>query len=258
MNENRWTQVAKIVAQAPPGTTVGVKAHVLGTERTWGVGAETMLPAASTIKLGILVALHRDVDAGRIGLDDEIAIDPDVKVQGSGVLTWLHDGLRLPVSDLAYLMIAISDNTASNVLIDLVGRERVQWTLDDLGLTRTQMNRRFLGRMPGAGEPENITTAGDLADLLTAVWVDRAASPEACARMRETLRLQQNLARIPRSFPESYRFAGKTGSVGDVVHDAGVVETSEGTLVLGVMTRGFSTSYAAEEWIGQVGMAAAG
>jgi len=258
MNDTRWSQLVEIVAEAPPGTTVGVKAQMHGAERTWGSGAETVMPAASTIKLGILVALHRDVDAGRVGLDDEIAIEPEVKVQGSGVLTWLHDGLRLPVNDLAYLMIAISDNTASNVLMDLVARERVQATLDDLGLARTQLNRRFLGRMPGAGEPENVTCAGDLADLLTAVWEDRAASPEACARMRETLRLQQHLARIPRSLPESYRFAGKTGSVGDVVHDAGVVETPAGTLMLGVMTQGFATSYAAEEWIGRVGMAAAG
>jgi len=110
--------------------------------------------------------------------------------------------------------------------------------------------------MPEVGEPENVTTAGDLADLLVAIWEDRAASPEACARMRETLRQQQHRDRIPRFLPESFRFAGKTGSVGDVVHDAGVVETPEGTLVLGVMTRGFATSYAAEEWIGRVAQAA--
>jgi len=129
MNDPNWNEVGRIVAGAPAGTTVGVKAHVLGTERSWGDGAETVMPAASTIKLGILVALHRAVDAGRLGLNDRIAIKAGVKVQGSGVLTWLHHGLRLPVRDLAYLMIAISDNTASNVLMDLVGREQVQETI---------------------------------------------------------------------------------------------------------------------------------
>lgn len=255
-NERRWNAVATVVAEAPQGTTVGVAVRVLGTGERWECGGETVLPAASTIKLAILVALYREVDAGRVDLDTEVAVEPGVKVQGSGVLTWMKDGLRITVGDLAYLMIAISDNTASNMLIDLVGLERVNATVAGLGLTDMALNRRFLGRMPGQGEPENVTTAADLADLLVAIWEDRAASPKSCAAMRETLKLQQHRDRIPRMLPDSCTFGGKTGTVGDVAHDAGVVETPRGPVAIGVMTRGFEPVYDADTLMGRIAAAA--
>ncbi len=255
-NERRWNAVARVVAEAPASTTVGVSVRVLGTGERWESDGATVLPAASTIKLAILVALYRAVDAGRIDLDTEVAVEPAVKVQGSGILTWMKDGLRITVGDLAYLMISISDNTASNMLIDLVGLDNIKATVADLGLPHMALNRRFLGRMPGPGLPENLTSAADLADLLVAIWQDRAASPESCAAMRATLKLQQHRDRIPRLLPDSYVFAGKTGTVGDVAHDAGVIETRNGPVAIGVMTQGFDAVYDAEVLMGRIAAAA--
>jgi beta-lactamase class A len=257
-NERRWDAVARVVAEAPEGTTVGVAVRVLGTGEKWESGGETVLPAASTIKLAILVALYREVDAGRIDLATEVAVEPGVKVQGSGVLTWMRDGLRISVGDVAYLMISISDNTASNMLIDLVGLGTIAATVADLGLPNMALNRRFLGRMPGPDMPENVTSAADLADLLVAVWEDRAASPASCAAMRETLKLQQHRDRIPRLLPDTYVFGGKTGTVGDVVHDAGVVETPNGLVAIGLMTQGFTSKYDADILMGRIAAAAVG
>jgi beta-lactamase class A len=110
--------------------------------------------------------------------------------------------------------------------------------------------------MPGAGEPENVTSAADLADLLVAIWEDRAASPESCAAMRETLKLQQHRDRIPRFLPDSYTFGGKTGTVGDVAHDAGVIETPKGLMAIGVMTQGFDPVYDADVLMGRIAAAA--
>jgi beta-lactamase class A len=255
-NERRWNAVARVVAEAPHGTTVGVAVRELGTSEAWESGGGTVLPAASTIKLAILAALYREVDEGRIDLDTEVAVESGVKVQGSGVLTWMKDGLRIPIRDVAYLMISISDNTASNMLIDLVGMDRIRATVADLGLPDMALNRRFLGRMPGPGEPENVTSAADLADLLVAIWEDRAASPESCAAMRETLKLQQHRDRIPRFLPDSFTFGGKTGTVGNVAHDAGVVETPKGLLAIGVMTQGFDPVYDADVLMGRIAAAA--
>lgn len=251
-----WSAVESIVAEAPPETTVGVSVRVVGTGESWGYNDGLVLPAASTIKVTILAALYRDVDAGRVSLDEVVLVDPVAKVEGSGVLTWLRDGLRLPVADLAYLMIAISDNTASNLLMDLVGRPRVQATIDDLGLRDTALNRHFLGRMPDPGMPENLTSAGDLAALMERIAAGTAASAESCARMRATLALQQYRDRLGRFLPEALAFAGKTGSIGDYVHDSGLIETPRGTLGLAVMTKGFSESHAAEAFIGRVAIAA--
>jgi len=247
-----------VVAEAPAGTTVGVAVRILGSGEGWESGGATVLPAASTIKLAILVALYREVDAGRIDLATEVAVEPGVKVQGSGVLTWMKDGMRISVGDVAYLMISISDNTASNMLIDLVGLDTIKATVADLGLPHMALNRRFLGRMPGPDMPENLTSAADLADLLVAIWEDRAASPASCAAMRETLKLQQHRDRIPRLLPDAYVFGGKTGTVGDVAHDAGVIETPKGLVAIGVMTQGFESVYDAEILMGRIAKAAVG
>jgi beta-lactamase class A len=248
--------VTDLIASAGPSVEVGVAVRVVETRATWEANADRSFPAASTIKTAILVALYREVDAGRIELDREIAILPEAKVPGSGVLTWMRDGLHLPVADLAYLMVAISDNTASNLLIDLVGQDRVRATIADLGLTGTALNRRFLGRSPGSGEPDNWTTAADLAELLVAIATDRAASPASCAAMRATLALQQHRDRIPRLLPDAYAYAGKTGSLPALVHDAGLVTTPGGTLALAVLTKGIADPWAADELIGRISRAA--
>ena len=231
-------------------------ARVVGTGHGWELNADLAFPAASTIKAAILVALYREVDAGRLSLDAEVAVAPAAKVPGSGVLTWMRDGLRLPVADLAYLMIAVSDNTASNLLLDLVGMGRVRATIADLGLSGTALNRRFLGRAPEPGEPENWTTAADLAALFEAVATDRAATPESCAAMRATLALQQHRDRIPRLLPEGYGYAGKTGSLPALAHDAGLISTPRGTLALAVLTRGIADSRTADALIGRIARAA--
>ena len=247
-----WQAVEEVVAAAGPIGTVAVAARFLGTDRTWGLDADRVFPAASTIKTAILVALYRQVDAGRVDLDREVAIDPAAKVPGSGVLTWLRAGLRLPVADLAYLMIAISDNTASNLLLDLIGIDRVRQTIADLDLTGTALNRRFIGRTPDADEPDNWTTAADLATLFAAIAADRAASPPSCAAMRSTLALQQHRDRIPRLLTEAWTYAGKTGSLPALAHDAGLVTTPRGTLALAILTRGIADRWRADAAIGAI------
>src|SRR5690606_19823997 len=108
----------------------------------------------------ILVALARAIDAGRLTLSERRTVEPETVVQGSGVLIGMQPGLSLPLADFAYLMIAVSDNTASNVLIDAIGLEQIQETIAGLGLKTLALNRRFLGRLPGPGEPENYASAG--------------------------------------------------------------------------------------------------
>ena len=251
-----WSTVAAAVAAAGPDVEVAVAVRAIEDGRGWATNADLPFPAASTIKTAILVALYREVDAGRIDLDREIPVSAAAKVPGSGVLTWLRDRLCLSVADLAYLMIAISDNTASNLILDLVGQDRVRATIAGLGLTGTALNRRFLGRTPGPGEPENWTTAGDLVALFAAIATDRAASPPSCAAMRATLALQQHRDRIPRLLPETCRYAGKAGSLPALVHDAGLVETPRGTLALAVLTRGLADPWTADALIGRIARAA--
>ena len=248
--------VEAILATAGPSVDVAVAVRAIESGTSWAVNGETPFPAASTIKAAILVALYRAVDAGRVDLERRVAVDAAAKVLGSGVLTWLADGLALSIRDLAFLMIAISDNTASNLVIDAVGLAAVRATIADLGLRGTELNRRFIGCLPDPGMPENWTTAADLAHLFAAIATDRAASPAACAAMRATLALQQHRARLPRLLPETFAYAGKTGSLPGIAHDAGLVTTPRGTLALAILTRGCADPWVADELIGRVARAA--
>lgn len=250
-----WARVLALAQDAGIGAEIAVAARLVGTDRAWALRADRLFPAASTIKLALLVACFREVDAGRLDLDAPRLVDPAAVVPGSGVLAWLRPGLRLPLADLVYLMVAVSDNTASNLLLDAVGPDRVRATIADLGLVGTALNRRFLGRLPLPGEPENLTAAVDLAALLAAVAAGTAARPASCGRMRLILALQQDRDRLARRLPSEIAFAGKSGSLPGLVHDAGLLGTPVGPLALAVLTRGLPDPYAAEELIGQIALA---
>ena len=255
MVDRGWRRVEALAREAGDGIEIGVAARLVGTERAWRLAADRPFPAASTIKTAILVALYREVDAGRLSLDDTRPVDQAARVPGSGVLTWMRPGLSLPLADLAYLMIAVSDNTASNLLLDAVGIDRVRATIAELGLAATALNRRFLGRAPGPGEPENVASAADLATLLAAIAAGTAAAPGSCARMRATLALQQNRDRLARYLPPTVSFAGKSGTLLGLVHDTGLIATPFGPFAVAVLTRGFADPYAAHDLIGRIALA---
>ena len=253
--ERGWARVLSLAQEADDGVELGVAARLVGTSHRWELEAERPFPAASTIKLAILVALFREVDAGRLDLAATRRVEPAAAVPGSGVLAWLRPDLVLPLEDLAYLMVAVSDNTASNLLLDAIGFDCVQSLITDLGLDGTALNRRFIGRAPRPGEPENWTTAADLATLLAAIAADTAASPAGCARMRALLALQQDRDRLARRLPPAVAFAGKSGSLPGLAHDAGLLSTPAGPLAVAVLSRGFADPYAAHETIGAIAVA---
>lgn len=212
-------------------------------------------PAASTIKVAILVALAQSLDAGRLSLDERREVDPRAVVQGSGVLLGMEPGLTLSIADFAYLMIAVSDNTASNVLIDAIGLERIQQSIAGLGLSTLTLNRRFLGRLPNPDEPENYASATDLRDLLLAIATDTAASLARCAWMRDELGKQKFRERLARHLPAGVSFGGKYGSLPGYSHDSGLLTTDRGTLAIAVLIAGIADPYAADAFIGDVALA---
>ncbi|MDP9471324.1 MAG: class A beta-lactamase-related serine hydrolase, partial [Chloroflexota bacterium] len=225
--EQGWERVDAITRATAPGGRIAAAARLVGGSHdgpVWAIDANETFPAASTIKTAILVALYREVDVGRLDLGEVRRVDAAAKTPGSGVLGWLRDDLPLTLADLASLMIAVSDNTASNLLLDAVGIDRVQATIAELGLTATALNRRFLGRAPGPGEPDNTTSAADLVSLLVAIAEGTAASPASCERMWETLRLQQHRDRLARHLPPEIVFGGKSGSLPGLAHDSGLIE----------------------------------
>jgi beta-lactamase class A len=154
-------------------------------------------------------------------------------------------------------MISISDNTATNVLIDLVGMAEVNATMRRLGMVGSALGRRMgLGRQPG--QEENWATPNDYAAVVAALLGNTAASPSACAQMVALLEKQQNDRRIARYLPrpDGPRWGTKTGSLPGVSNDAGFIMTDRGPLIVCVFCGEQTDRHAAEQTIGEISRAA--
>lgn len=253
-----WAGVAAAVAAAEAtGGTVGVTIVAPGGA-TFRHNGDRRFRAASTVKIPLMVAVYRAVDAGERALTDRIVLRAADKAPGSGVLLHLHDGLELTLEDLVYLMISISDNTATNLLIDLVGLDAVNDVIASLGMRDSNLGRKMQGRPALPDEPENWATPDDYALAIQALLEGRAASTESCTAMLAMLEKQQNPRRIGRYVPEGegIRWGSKTGSLTGVVNDVGFITTPAGTLVASVFTEGLPDLHAGEQAIGDITRAA--
>ncbi|MFZ5814960.1 MAG: serine hydrolase [Bacillota bacterium] len=227
--------------------TLGLWAHSLDTGETVRIRADEPFPAASTIKLPILYEVWRQAGEGRFALTESLSLRAEEQVPGSGVLKELTPGLSLPIRDLATLMIIVSDNTATNLLIDLVGREAVNEGMAALGLTNTRLENKLFRAPPGA--PPNRSTPADLGRLLRMIARREVLTPEACAEMLQILGRQQITEGITRRIPEFDPFpepgteplvtvASKSGAIRGTRNEVGLVEARGRRFLLCIMSRG--------------------
>jgi beta-lactamase class A len=152
---------------------------------------DDVMPTASLIKVPILVALYQAAHKGRVALTDRIAYREDQKVLGSGVLVHLTPGVEMTVRDAATLMIVISDNVATNMMIDLVGLDRINETMRGLGLTQTALFQRLGDRKAGLDARKmSVSTAAEMARLLGLIARHEAVSPDASEDMLRIMRRQ--------------------------------------------------------------------
>jgi peptide/nickel transport system substrate-binding protein len=148
-----WSEANRVIAAAEAaGATIGAAALAPDGSRFSHNGGQRFV-AASTIKIAIMVELYRQVDAGRLRLDQTITLGPDNQSAGIGVLIHMHDGLSLTLDDVCFLMMSISDNSATNMLIDAVGMEAVNATMRALGLANSLLGRPCAAALPCPARP---------------------------------------------------------------------------------------------------------
>lgn len=246
---------ALVEVETERGGVLGVTVIAPSGER-WSRHGNRRFGAASTVKIPLMVDIFRGIDRGVWALDDQYTLRAEDKAAGSGVLLHLREGLVLTLADLLYLMISISDNTATNVLIRQTGMDAVNATMRELGMSDSNLGREMKGRPAIAGETENWATPDDYASVMRAIIDRRAASPAACDAMLALLERQQNPRRIARHLPEGVRWGSKTGSVAGVVNDVGFIAGQGGTLVIAAFAEGFRDPYRAEEALGAISRAA--
>jgi beta-lactamase class A len=249
------------------GGIVGVAATQLGTGRHIGYREDELFPTASVIKLPLLVTLYEDAIAGRIDLAERVTYREDTKVAGSGVLQYLDDGLDPTVRDLAVLMMSVSDNTATDLLFDRVGKSRIEATMDRLGLESIRAPfdiremlmelvdmdhskpggyeelRRLLRLSAGSGgrsmvpEEADRATPADMCRLLELIESRAILDPESCTAIIELLKRIQSATRIPGLLPKGTVVAHKTGSYRRLRNDVGIVYAPNGPYAVALFAR---------------------
>jgi len=208
---------------------MGVAAKNLDTGEGVFMNAAARFPSASLIKLAVMVEAQQQIAEGWLRRDTLVPLTDDVKVGGSGVLGRLHAGTELSVADLQSLMITLSDNTAANMLIALVGTANVDKRLAEGGFKDTRLFRPTFrdGRADVSPELERefglgMTTPRELALLMERIAEGRVVSRAVCDEMLAVLRQQDVLTMIPRSLPEDEGIvvANKTGGDEEKLADA--------------------------------------
>jgi beta-lactamase class A len=192
------------------------------------LNADRALPAASTIKLPILIALFQDIDAKKIQLTDQLTIDKESIVGEAGDLQEEKPGTQVSVEVVLTKMIAVSDNTATNLLIRrLGGQAALNQRFRSWGLKTTSINNQ----LPDL-EGTNVTTARELASLMAAIQQGKIVSIPS---RTEILRLMSNTKRntmLPKGLGEGAKIAHKTGDIGTLVADVGAIELPSGKIYI--------------------------
>jgi len=206
--------------------------------------ADEVMPTASLIKLAVMVEAYRQAESGKVSLKEIIQLRDDDKVQGSGILTsQFSSGLQLSLRDAVRLMIAYSDNTATNLVVDRIGLPSVAQSMESLQLPETKLHAKvFRGEtsiFPDRSKKFGLgsTTARETVKLLELIHRREVVSQKACDDMLAHLRACQDKTMLVRLLPEGAQVAHKTGAVTAVRCDAGLIESEAGTIAICVLTR---------------------
>ena len=240
----------------PPTGVVALAATHVESGRTWRHNEHLRLPSASLIKLPILATFWEAAEVERLDPMERVSVSAEaLRVEGTGVLKALAPNLEPTWSDLATLMITVSDNVATNLIIDRLGFEAIQAWIDGAGLRDTRLERRMLDRNAMSEGKSNVTSAADIEALLFAVATGTCGSAYGSRQMRRALDAQQIQDRLARRVPSTVRVINKTGNFADVTHDAGIMMWPGGTLVVAVLTQGVSPIWQAMDTIADIAVA---
>jgi beta-lactamase class A len=218
-----------------------VYAKNLDSGVVYSLRGDERVRTASTIKLPIMVTVFAKVAAGKARFEDELELTKEKKVSGSGVLGELHDGLRLTLRDAVNLMIVVSDNTATNLVLDVVDGNAVNEQMEALGLKRTQVLRKIGGGNPSKANEDpvsrlfgiGVSTPREMVTLLEKLERGEVVSPEASREMIEILKREQYEDGIGRTLYD-VPIASKSGALDRLRSDVAIVYTKRGRIAMAI------------------------
>ena len=215
---------------------MGLAVKDLTSGETFFIHGDEIMPQASSIKIAVLANLYLQAQQGKLKLTDEYVVRKEDLVAGSDILLGLTPGVtRLTLRDLATMMVAVSDNSATNVLIRRVGMDNVNAMLDSLGLHATRLRRQMMD-LKAAGEGrENVSTPREMMTLLETIYRGKLLNKEMTADFIKMLSTHKESSLL-QGLPDDAVAANKPGELEAVRNDSGIVLLKDRPYILCVMT----------------------
>lgn len=211
---------------------------------------------ASSIKIAVLANLYLQAEQGKLKLTDLYTVQASDLVADSDIMGGLTPGVtRVTLRDLATMMVAVSDNSAANVLIDRVGMVNVNAMLDSLGLAHTRLRRKMMDLDAAKEGKENISTPHEMLLLLEAIYRGKLLNKESTSDFFKMLSTNKD-SWIPRDLSADVKIANKPGSLEGVRNDSGIVFVEGRPYVICVMTSFLRNERDGEEAISKISFAA--
>jgi len=259
-----WTKLESTINEVDRNLdgVLGVAIEDLSTGQRFLLHGDSIFPQASSIKIAVLAELYRqaqlsaDGASGKAKLTDLYTVRAVDLVQDSDIMGGLTPGVtQLTNRDLATLMVAVSDNSATNVLIDRLGMESVNALLDNLALHNTRLRRKMMDVKAATEGRENISTPQDMLTLLEKIYQGKVLNKDVTADFFKMLSTHKD-SFIPRDLPDDLQIANKPGELEAVRTDSGIVFLQNRPYIICVMTTYLARERDGEEAIAKISASA--
>ena len=215
---------------------MGLAVKDLTSGETFFIHGDEIMPQASSIKIAVLAGLYLQAQQGKLKLTDEYVVRSADLVAGSDIMQGLTPGVtRLTLRDLATMMVAVSDNSATNVLIGRVSMDSVNAMLDTLGLHATRLRRQMMDLKAASEGRENVSTPREMMTLLETIYRGKLLNKELTADFIKVLSTHKESALL-QGLPDDAVAASKPGELEAVRNDSGIVLVKNRPYILCVMT----------------------
>lgn len=242
MKQKTENELREIVEES--SDLVGLMAIDLKTGETIGFNSDIQFAQASAIKIPILMEVFKQAHEKKFALSNLRSLQPADIVGGSGILNAMTDPVSLSIRNLCILMIGLSDNTATNTLISLVGMQNINNTIKSLGFPNTKVQRKMIDQAASLRNQENISTPADAVGILKLLYdgkfIDQANSEEIVSILRKN---PIENSKIAKGLPSDIKLGFKTGSMGGVSTEWAIIYLPNKPYALAVMENYKTTNY---------------
>ncbi len=233
---------------------MGVAIEDLKTGDQFFLHENEIFAQASSIKITVLADLYLQAQQGKLKLTDLYTVQASDLVQDSDIMGGLTPGVtRITLRDLATMMVAVSDNSATNVLIDHVGMDNVNAMLDSLGLRHTRLRRKMMDLEAAKQGRENVSTPREMMMLLEAIYRGKLLNKQSTEDFFKVLSTGKD-SWIPRDLPADVKVADKPGALEGVRNDSGIVFVEGRPYVICVMTTFLTNERDGEQAISKISL----